>query len=161
MIVAPDLTPARWRGTPESTMNESKELPQPEGIETTEVGRRRFVLSTPDRMKIARVAHEANRAYCLALGDTSQPPFEHAPAWQVQSALDGIDAITLGVVTQPRDSHDSWLAAKERDGWVYGEVKNPATKEHPCMVPYESLPSAQRMKDHIFFAIVTAMLSEV
>ena len=28
----------------------------------------------------ARAAHEANRAYCLALGDTSQPSWDDAPS---------------------------------------------------------------------------------
>jgi hypothetical protein len=145
-----------------SRIPDAKELPQPQGIETREVGQQRprgsFVLGTPERMRIARAAHEANRSYCrLVLGDYSQPPFDEAPAWQVQSALAGIDAITLGEVKQPSDSHESWLRQKQAEGWVYGEVKNPATKEHPCMVPYEKLSPEQQVKDHIFFAIVTAM----
>lgn len=32
--------------------------------------------------QIARMAHEANRAYCQALGDDSQPAWEDAPEWQ-------------------------------------------------------------------------------
>ena len=31
---------------------------------------------------IARVAHQVNKAYCEALGDTSQPDWENAPDWQ-------------------------------------------------------------------------------
>ena len=40
--------------------------------------------------QIARVAHEANRAYCLSLGDPSQLPWEEAPDWAKESAIDGV-----------------------------------------------------------------------
>lgn len=39
--------------------------------------------------KIARVAHEVNKAYCEALGDMSQPVWEEAPEWQRASATSG------------------------------------------------------------------------
>ena len=31
-----------------------------------------------------------NRAYCLALGDTSQPAWDEAPDWQQSSARSGV-----------------------------------------------------------------------
>lgn len=48
----------------------------------------------------ARAAHEANRAYCLALGDTSQLPWEEALGWQRDSAIKGVhkDLIFVTVV---------------------------------------------------------------
>jgi hypothetical protein len=103
----------------------------------------------------ARAAHEANRAYCLALGDTSQPSWEEAPDWQKSSAVNGV----LGVIegNGPRESHASWLREKEATGWKYGPVKDPEKKEHPCFVPYDELPEAQKMKDGIFVAVVIAM----
>lgn len=45
---------------------------------------------TPEQ--IARVVHEVNRAYCEALGDTSQPKWEDAPQWQRDSAMLGVTA---------------------------------------------------------------------
>lgn len=38
----------------------------------------------------ARAAHEVNRAYCIALGDTSQPSWDEAPEWQRESAKKGV-----------------------------------------------------------------------
>jgi hypothetical protein len=38
----------------------------------------------------ARAAHEANRAYCGALGDWSQPSWDAAPQWQKDSARNGV-----------------------------------------------------------------------
>lgn len=106
---------------------------------------------------IARVVHEANRAYCLALGDHSQPLWQDAPDWQQQSAMIGVLGILDGEITSPRASHESWLDEKRRTGWRYGPRKDPERKEHPCMVPYEQLPEEQRAKDRLFFAIVEAL----
>jgi hypothetical protein len=46
------------------------------------------------------------------------------------------------------------LAEKKADGWVYGEVKDPEKKEHPCLVEYEELPKDQQAKDSLFIAVV-------
>jgi hypothetical protein len=107
---------------------------------------------------IAAVAHDANRRWCLANGDTSQPLWEDAPDWQRASALDGVRKIAAGEVTRPEQSHESWLAHKSADGWVYGPEKDPVAKQHPCMVPYADLPPEQRAKDALYFGIVTALL---
>lgn len=108
-------------------------------------------------LDVARIAHEANRALCRGLGDHSQPPFDEAPVWQVESATNGVAAIVDGVVTAPHQSHDSWSREKLENGWKYGLVKDPEAKTHPCLVPFEELPEEQQRKDHLFFAIVTAI----
>jgi hypothetical protein len=103
----------------------------------------------------ARAAHEANRAYCIAIGDTSQPSWDDAPEWQKASARLGVAGAVAG--NTPEQSHEGWLAVKRAEGWRYGPVKDPAAKEHPCFVPYAELPEAQRQKDHVFIAVVRAM----
>lgn len=107
-------------------------------------------------IQIAQIVHEANRAYCQTLGDDSQVPWTDAPDWQRSSAVDGVQGILDGRITRPEQSHEGWLAEKERTGWKYGPVKNVDTKEHPCFVPYGSLPPEQQVKDAIFFGIVRA-----
>lgn len=107
---------------------------------------------------IARVCHEANRAYCAALGDTSQLPWEDAPDWQKESAIVGVEFIAANPDAPPSASHESWLAQKKADGWKYGEVKDAEAKTHPCYVPYDELPVEQRAKDYIFGGIARAML---
>lgn len=106
---------------------------------------------------IARVCHEANRAYCAALGDHSQPSWEDAPDWQRKSAKDGVAYAIAHPNASPSDSHENWLLEKQRDGWKFGPVKDPAAKEHPCFVPYDQLPVEQRAKDYIFLAIVRSL----
>lgn len=103
---------------------------------------------TPE--KIAKVAHELNKSYCEAIGDNSQPSWNDAPEWQKNSAINGVKFHLENPDATPEQSHESWLKQKEAEGWKYGEVKNPETKEHPCFRPYNELPVEQRVKDYLF-----------
>jgi hypothetical protein len=44
------------------------------------------------------------------------------------------------------------------DGWSYGKFKDPVARKHPCLVSYDLLPQEQKMKDHLFLAVVKALL---
>jgi len=103
----------------------------------------------------AKVAHEANRIYCEAIGDTSQVPFDQAPDWQKQSAIDGVRVALTGAT--PEKQHEAWCSNKRAAGWTYGEVKDAEAKTHPCLVPYTDLPAEQRAKDALYGAVVRAM----
>ena len=105
---------------------------------------------------IARVCHEANRAWCEANGDFSQPNWEAAPDWQKESAMNGVAFHRANPDAGDSASHDNWMAEKVAAGWVYGEVKDPDAKTHPCIVPFGELPRHQQIKDAIFRAIVHA-----
>lgn len=107
--------------------------------------------------EIAEVCHEVNRAYCESLGDNSQLKWEHAPEWQQKSVWNGVLLHLENPNLTPEDSHDNWLAEKSKDGWVYGEIKDPEKKTHPCFVRYENLPVDQKAKDHIFSQIVRSL----
>ncbi len=107
------------------------------------------------RIFCAMAAHEANRIYCRALGDLSQEPWDNAPEWQRESSLKGVDAVFAGA--GPGAAHESWMAEKVATGWKYGPVKDPEKKEHPCMVPFDQLPEAERMKDHLYVETVHTM----
>jgi hypothetical protein len=106
---------------------------------------------------IAKVAHEINKAYCSAMGDNSQPSWEDAPEWQKSSAINGVNFHLANPDATPENSHESWLAQKEAEGWKYGTIKNPETKEHPCFRPYHELPAEQRAKDYIFRQVVYSL----
>ncbi len=111
--------------------------------------------------EIAEVCHEANRAYCKALGDYSQQSWDAAPEWQRSSAVKGVAFLLDNPHAPPSSSHDSWLKEKEAGGWTYGPVKDEASKTHPCFLPYSQLPPEQRRKDHLFGAIVRALTAPV
>jgi NTP pyrophosphatase (non-canonical NTP hydrolase) len=116
-------------------------------------------ISTISDVRIARICHEVNRAYCAALGDNSHLSWSGAPDWQRASAVEGVKFIRGNWTASPAASHMSWLEQKRREGWKYGPVKDVAKKEHPCFVPYDQLPVEQRAKDYIFGAVVRAVVS--
>lgn len=103
----------------------------------------------------ARAAHEANRAYCQAIGDNTQLPWDEAADWQRDSARKGVDGALAG--NTPKQQHESWLHDKQSQGWKWGETKDTEKKTHPCMVPYEELPPEQRLKDTLYVSVVKAV----
>lgn len=110
-----------------------------------------------EAQSIARVCHEANRAYCASIGDASQVAWDDAPQWQRDSAVNGVIFCLANPDAPPSANHDSWLAEKERAGWRYGPVKDAEAKTHPCFVTYDQLPIEQQKKDALFKAVVAAL----
>jgi hypothetical protein len=118
---------------------------------------------------IASFVHEANRMYQGRHGEDPSPPWNQAPEWQRESAKNGVRAALEkgglnklyhhGDADDPRarEQHDSWLEEKLRQGWRYGEVKDPKAKTHPCCLPFHALPSWQRRKDVLFRALCEAL----
>lgn len=104
---------------------------------------------------IARICHEANRTYCVGIGDLSQVPWGQAPDWQRASAIAGVRHHLADDLT-PEQSHAKWFAHKYDEGWQWGPVKDEQKKLHPCMLPYEHLPEFQKRKDLLFRNIVKA-----
>lgn len=110
--------------------------------------------------RIAEMAHWANRSWCHMNGDDTQPKWEDAPAWQKDSAGDGVRFTLANPNATPEDSHENWYRTKAADGWKYGATKDPEKKEHPCMVAYKELPFEQQLKDSIYQGIVRNMLTK-
>ena len=46
-----------------------------------------------------------------------------------------------------RNVHDVWAQGRMAEGWTYGEERDDQRKTHPCLVPYEELPDAEREYD--------------
>jgi hypothetical protein len=106
--------------------------------------------------QIARICHEVNRAWCEFNGDTSQSAWADAPAWQRDSAVNGVAFHQANPAAGDSASHESWMAEKVAAGWVYGETKDAEAKTHPCIVPFDRLPADQQFKDRLFRTIVHA-----
>lgn len=110
---------------------------------------------------IARVCHEANRAWCVVNDDLSQCAWGDAEQWVRDSAVAGVAFHLDNPGAGDSASHDAWMAHKIADGWVYGETKDPVAKTHPCLVPFDQLPREQQLKDRLFRAIVHALAEDV
>ena len=46
-----------------------------------------------------------------------------------------------------KNVHEVWAKNRIEQGWTYGETRNDALKQHPCLVPYEELPEVEKMYD--------------
>lgn len=108
--------------------------------------------------KLARTAHEANRAYCASLGDDSQLPWDEAPDWQKSTSRAGVIFHIANPDADDAASHQNWTIQKLTEGWTYGPEKDPDNKLHPCLVPFDQLPPAQQFKDRLFRTIVRSFV---
>jgi hypothetical protein len=104
---------------------------------------------------IARVCHEANSAYCRAVGDPSLPHWDDLEESYRQSTRQGVEAALAGATSEAL--HESWLVERKAQGWVVGPVLDRAAKIHPNLIPYDCLPPAQQRKDALFAAIVASL----
>ena len=46
-----------------------------------------------------------------------------------------------------KNVHEVWSAGRMKDGWTYGEERNDAKRQHPCLVPYEELSEEEKEYD--------------
>jgi hypothetical protein len=107
--------------------------------------------------EVAKVAHEVNRAYCLSLGDASQPSWDAAPEWQRASCIAGVRHHRDYPDCTPEQSHEEWMRVKQADGWKWGPRKDVVRKEHPSFLPYAQLLATEKAKDYIFGAVVAQL----
>lgn len=106
---------------------------------------------------IAKVCHQANKAWCESNGDHSQKDWNEAENWQRTSAIAGVVFILSNPDAGHDATHNNWMRDKVADGWVYGIVKDAEKKTHPCIVPFTELPKHQQQKDALFNSIVRAL----
>lgn len=119
-------------------------------------------LSNKDQVeRIAAACHAVNVTYSLCIDDSTPQSWESSDDWQRESAISGVKAILAGEVTTPEESHKRWTERKDAEGWRYGLKKDVFLKTHPCMLAYEDLPIAQRVKDELFFATIKGMRAEM
>ncbi|MCD8049761.1 MAG: Ryanodine receptor Ryr [Clostridia bacterium] len=43
--------------------------------------------------------------------------------------------------------HDVWAVGRMASGWTYGDVRDDAKKQTPCLVPYGELPESEKEYD--------------
>ena len=60
-----------------------------------------------------------------------------------------------------RAVHTAWMEARRADGWTYGQMRNDAMKQTPCLVPYDQLPADEKAYDYATAEAVIAKLKEM
>ena len=45
------------------------------------------------------------------------------------------------------NTHEVWSAGRVAQGWTWGEKRDDAKKENPCLVPYGELPESEKKYD--------------
>ena len=109
------------------------------------------------QIDLARVCHEAHRAYCLARGDLSIPSWETLAEWQRENVIVGVMVAYNNPALTPEELHEAWMAEKVAAGWTVGPVKAPDLKQHPCLIDFDDLKPEDQAKDELFIAIVRAL----
>ena len=51
------------------------------------------------------------------------------------------------VEAMAKNVHEVWAATRIEQGWSYGPERDDEKKHHPCLVPYEELPEAEKEYD--------------
>lgn len=46
-----------------------------------------------------------------------------------------------------KNAHEVWAQERMAQGWRYGQDRDDARKEHPCLVPYDELPESEKVFD--------------
>ena len=57
------------------------------------------------------------------------------------------ESLTPLVEALAENVHDTWAKGRMDGGWTYGPVRDDATKQHPCLVPYADLPESEKDYD--------------
>ena len=103
--------------------------------------------------EIAEACHEMNLQFCSIIGDPATF-WDDLSIGLKASIMTGVEGAING--NTPEQSHQNWIDCRTNLGWTYGERDDDA-KTHPCMLPYDELPAAQKSKDKIFLAVVEAL----
>lgn len=46
-----------------------------------------------------------------------------------------------------KNAHEVWAQERIAQGWRFGSERNDRRKEHPSLIPYESLPESEKIYD--------------
>lgn len=58
-------------------------------------------------------------------------------------------------------AHDAWAAARRKEGWTYGPVRDDRRKQHPDLVPYASLPEGEKEYDRLMATNTIKLLKKL
>ncbi len=119
-----------------------------------------YFLSEDDILElILTVVHNANAVLKKINGEKHEELADMEPARR--AGIKAAIKYALENDTTPEESHNKWLVAQEALGYKYGVEIDRVNLLHPCMVPYEQLPAAQKLKDDMFMSIINSFKEKI
>jgi hypothetical protein len=106
--------------------------------------------------EIAAVCYAVNNAYRAAIGELTRITWGDLLPVDQESLIAGVKLAMKNTQT-PEQQHNTWLDNKLADGWLFGKEEDLVGKKSPNMVPYIEISEIQKVKDHVFLAIVKSM----
>ena len=96
----------------------------------------------------------------------------HIPAkllaigYRIRHVQKGFKPLTLKlnhdqIETMARIEHLRWSWDKRLNGWLYGNVRDDASKIHPGLIPYEELTETEKEKDRELVRLIPALLHDI
>jgi len=107
-------------------------------------------------IQVGKICHEVHRAYCKEINSKTQPEWVNITNQHKEVILNSVKQILDGKINSPDESHNNFIKVKEEQGWVYSEKYSIENKTNPRLVPFENLSSKDRMKEILFFTIVSS-----
>lgn len=100
------------------------------------------------RNRLARVRTAIFFDVCFPRAVSFGPyPMTYQPAPLDTEHADLPDRLTPLLEQLAQHVHDTWAQRRIDDGWTYGEERDDTKKTHPCLVPYDDLPEAEKAYD--------------
>ena len=109
-------------------------------------------------IEIAKIAHQANRDYCIKNQLVTPPKWDDLPEDIQTSIVAGVELVVSSPKITPGMLHQSWVDYKVKEGWKLGKEKDFDRKIHPNLVPYKKLPKVEQEKDRLFLRIVRGQI---
>lgn len=117
--------------------------------------------SDAEKELVARVMHEAVRAFQSANNQSPSPHWNKAPKWMKKASIEAVEFRISNPNASAADQHDQWSEEKKHAGWKFGSSKDAEEKTHPLLIPYEELPFIERQKDALVASIITALTTKL
>lgn len=105
--------------------------------------------------RIARIVHAMLNAYSSIVGTPVVEPGDYDEAAKTSTET-AVQLVLDNPSVTAEQLHQSWMQARQNEGWVYGEVKDVTAKTHPCLVEWSELSKEHRIKDEFFISIVNS-----
>jgi hypothetical protein len=111
-----------------------------------------------DLAGVARVVHEAVRAWQVSNEQDAAPPWSKAPKWMKESTLAAVRFRLDNPRAPASIQHEQWMIEKHAGGWKFGKTKDGVKKTHPLLIPYNQLPLVERRKDALVAGVIDALV---